>query len=490
MRLAVKDCEKLRELNFRTMNYAGVRARDEARRATAVVAVLSLLALLLSTFVTLHLARAALRPIQEMKASLDALRHGDFDRRMPATGLDELAQLGEGFNRMAEDLAAYRRSSLGDLLAAKQALEATLNALPDAVILLDPTGTVAALNSPARTVLTAVQGAAATRLDELPFSAKQREAIRAALQGRPFIPPRTDFDEAMTVVVQGSQRKLLVAAAPVPEFPSGRPETAAACAAGSLGCGAVVVLDDVTAFARLDELRTELIAVVSHELKTPLTTQSLNLMMLSEWSDNLTPRQREIVAAAVLGCEELSDAIDELLDLTRIEAGQLRLERTTIKLSLLVARTVRALQPRFDDAEIALQFVADEPDAMVPCDMARLRIVLTNLLTNALKYTPRGGRVVIQLSSRQNAGVAARPAVQIAVTDSGPGVPAAYRERIFEKFFRVEHDQQGPTRRLKGAGIGLYLCRQIVEAHGGAIRCESGDGDRGTRIAIQLPTEV
>ena len=96
----------------------------------------------------------------------------------------------------------------------------------------------------------------------------------------------------------------------------------------------------MTDFARLDELRTELIAVVSHELKTPLTTLSLNLMMLSEWADNLTPRQREIVAAAVLGCEELSDTIDELLDLTRIEAGQLRLERTTLQVSALSPRTV------------------------------------------------------------------------------------------------------------------------------------------------------
>jgi NtrC-family two-component system sensor histidine kinase KinB len=477
LRLAVADCEKLRELNFAALSRAGVGARDEARRATAVIVVTFVTALLLSTFVSVRLARSVLRPIQEMRTSLDALRQGDFARRVPAAGAEEFAQLGDGFNRMAEDLAEYRRSSLGDVLAAKQTLEATLNALPDAVIVLDPAGTVVAVNPPARAVLAALHSGTATRLDDLPLSPKQRDAARAAMEGRQSIPERTNFREAITVAVDGGPRKLLLAAAPIPEF---QPHHS----------GAVLVLDDVTAFARLDELRSELIAVVSHELKTPLTTLSLNLMMLSEWADNLTPHQRDIVAAAVLGCEELGDTIDELLDLTRIEAGQLRLERTTVQVGTLIAQTVRSLQPRFDDAEVALRFVANDPNAAVPCDMARLRIVLTNLLTNALKYSPRGGSVVVQLSSGQNAQVGGRPAVQIAVTDGGPGVPAAYRERIFEKFFRLEHEQHEPARRAKGAGVGLYLCRQIVEAHGGTIRCESGDDGYGTRIAIHLPTDV
>ena len=476
LRHAVADCQRIRELNFREMKGAGVKARDEARQATAIVAAISAAALVLSVIVSTRLARSVLRPIQELTASVDGLGQGDFNRRVPIRGASECVRLAAGFNRMAENLAEYRQSSLGELLAAKHTLEATLNALPDAVIVLDPAGEVAASNPPARALLAAAQRETASRLDELPLSAEQREAVCAALQGRPFTPGRTQFGQALTVPLHGTRRKFLLTAAPIPEFLPRR-------------YGAVVVLDDVTDFARLDELRTELIAVASHELKTPLTTLSMYLMLLGEGADSLTPRQRELVAAAVVGCTELDETIDELLDLTRIEAGQLRLERVSIKVSALIAQTVAALRPRFDDAAITVELVEEGPPAMVVGDAVRLRLVLTNILVNALKYTPRGGAVAIRVS-RQNAGGNASGTVQIAVTDSGPGVPAAYRERIFEKFFRVEHEQGGASRSIKGAGVGLYLCRQIIEAHGGTIRCEDGDGGRGARIAIDLPAEA
>ncbi len=444
---------------------------------SVIVAVISGAVLLLTLIVLICLVRSVLRLIRDLTAALDALRQGEFDRRVHVSGTEEVAQLADGFNRLAENLAEKRRSTLGELLAAKQTLEATLNALPDSVIVLDPTGAVAAMNPPARTFLTAAGCLTAGRLDELPFSAAQRDAVLAALKGRQSAPERTAFNGALTVSLHGAARKLLLAVAPIPDFLPRR-------------YGAVVVLDDVTAFARLDELRTELIAVVSHELKTPLTTLSMNLMLLSEWAENLTAAQRDIVAAAVVSCEELSETIDELLDLTRIEAGQLRLERSSVHLPALIAQAVQALRPRFDDSEITLSLVVDGPTTVLSGDASRLRIVIMNILTNALKYAPRKSMVAVQVSSGQNTEVSPRSVVQIAVTDSGPGVPAEYRERIFEKFFRVEHEQSNGRRMTKGAGVGLYLCRQIVEAHGGAIRCESAANGVGTRIAIDLPTEA
>jgi NtrC-family two-component system sensor histidine kinase KinB len=123
---------------------------------------------------------------------------------------------------------------------------------------------------------------------------------------------------------------------------------------------------------------------------------------------------------------------------------------------------------------------------MVRGDPARLGIVLSNVLTNALKYTPRGGRVTVRVSPVQGTPDGKGGAVQIAVTDTGPGVPEEFRERVFEKFFRVEHHTPNGAKDVRGSGIGLYLCRQIIEAHGGTIRCEAGDDGRGTRIVIQL----
>jgi NtrC-family two-component system sensor histidine kinase KinB len=242
-------------------------------------------------------------------------------------------------------------------------------------------------------------------------------------------------------------------------------------------------------FDRLDQLRAELVAVASHELKTPLTSLQVNLLLLDERAEGLTPRQREVLAAAILGGQELEATIGELLDLTRIEAGQLRLQRERVDPAAVAEQVVRALRPRFEDAEVGLRVVNEDRGAIVRGDADRLRVVFANLLTNALKYTPRGGAVVVRLASGQDAGVGGKPALQIAVTDTGPGIPPEFRERVFEKFFRVEHHRAGGSEGVRGTGIGLYLCREIIGAHGGTVWCEPGDGGRGTRIAFQLEPE-
>jgi NtrC-family two-component system sensor histidine kinase KinB len=137
-----------------------------------------------------------------------------------------------------------------------------------------------------------------------------------------------------------------------------------------------------------------------------------------------------------------------------------------------------------------LCFLPDSQSAFVRGDAALLAIVFANLLGNALKYTPRGGTVAIEVMSGQNAGDNPRRSLQIAVTELGPGIPPEFRERAFEKFFRVEHQRLGSSEGVRGTGIGLYLCRRIIELHGGSIRCEAGDGGCGTRIAIEISAET
>lgn len=154
----------------------------------------------------------------------------------------------------------------------------------------------------------------------------------------------------------------------------------------------------------------------------------------------------------------------------------------------VIDRAIASLGQRFEDAEVKLHVGGNGKPAFLLGDPARLAMVFTNLLSNALKYTPRGGTVSIA-TSMQNAGNGGKALLQIAVTDSGPGVPPAFRERIFDKFFRVEQQTIGDQSGTWGAGIGLYLCRQIVEAHGGVISCAAGENGLGTRITLLLPAE-
>jgi NtrC-family two-component system sensor histidine kinase KinB len=486
LRKAVADCGRLRELSFRAMRHAGIEANNQAQRATHILAVLALAALICVTAVAMHLAWTILRPIRELTRGVESIRKDDFSHRVRVHSPDELGQLAQGFNRMAETLTEYRNSSLGELLLAKTILESTLAVLPDAVILVDAEGRIEAKNTPAKAVLRAAEAGEAGRLQELPLPAGVLQAVDETLRGeRPGVRP--DPSQALTVWVDGCPLRMLVTVAPLP---SPQPSTPRGRGQGEgTRRGAVIVLADVTDFARLDELRSELVAVASHELKTPLTSLRMNLLLLRERGDNLTPRQTEILTAAVQAAEELASTIEELLDLTRIEAGQLRLQREPVDLDALAEQVVRALRPRFEDAAIRLRIVHEAPSAFVRGDAARLRIVFVNLLDNALKYTPTGGEVEVRLSCTGDAPPEGPHHLRILVADTGPGVPAVYRERIFEKFFRVEHHQDEQTQGVHGAGIGLYLCRQIVEAHGGSIRCEAGADGRGTRFLIDLPTQ-
>jgi NtrC-family two-component system sensor histidine kinase KinB len=490
LRQAVGTCATIREENFKAMQQAGVRARDVAGQATWVVAGVLVCAVVLATVVSVWLARSVIVPVRELTASVEAVRQGDFERRVTPAGSDELGQLANGFNRMAETLGEYRRSSLGELLSAKITLEETLNALPDAVLVIAPDGTLAASNPPALKLLAALGAAKATTLAEVPLPAEHSAAVRAALSGRPSMPTRTDFRAAIPAEVDGRPRRFLLAALPIPEFAPRQ-------------FGAVLVLEDVTDFARLDELRSELIGVASHELKNPLTTLRLSLQMLQEGVREMSVPQREMVETALLGCVELGATIDELLDVTRIEAGQLRLNRAPMDLRAAIDVAVAGLRSRFESAGVGVQVVeegrppsgggsAGSPQgastlgpARLQGDAARLGLVLTNLLANALKYSPPGGSMQVRLSDRKDGN--GKPTWQVAVTDQGPGIPAEFRERVFEKFFRVEHHLGEQSGRPHGTGLGLYLCREIIEAHGGTIWTEPGDAGRGTRVTFTLP---
>lgn len=474
LRKAVATSANIREGNFKAMQEAGIRARDEARNAIWIVAGVSLIAVLLASIVAFWLARSILMPVRDLTVSVEALRQGDFDRRIKTDAADELGLLAAGFNRMAESLAEYRQSNLGELLTAKQTLEATLNALPDAVFVIDPDTQLVTMNQPAKAVLRAKRTEDAKRLEDLPLMPDHRDAVNLALAGKPSKPSPTDFSHTLPVAFDGRQHKLFVTAVPIPSFVPRR-------------TGAVVVLHDVTEFARLDELRTELIGVASHELKTPLTTLQMNLLLLNEKTDTLAPRQHEMLTAAIAGCEELGGTIDELLDVTRIEAGQLRLNVSHVDLNTLLAQVLRQLQARLDDAGVSVQIERDGEVSKVRVDPARMGIVFANVLTNALKYSPKGSTITIRIAFVQDALAGVGSAVHIAVTDTGPGIPAQFRERVFEKFFRVEHVLGDDSRDVRGTGIGLFLCREIVKAHDGTVTCAPGVDGVGTCVRITLP---
>jgi NtrC-family two-component system sensor histidine kinase KinB len=460
LRQATTDCAKLREHRVRATKAVAAAASDDARSARYLVALGSVAALGLLVFIAWRIARTVLRPLRELTESVEKVRSGDFARRVVPRAEDELGRLGDGFNRMADALEVFHASQLGAVLAAKRTLEATLEALPEAVIVIDVTGRVTLSNARARRLLPRVG-----RLEELPFPSGTLEAIRNAAEGRvPSNPSRTDLGRAMTIAAFGETRLFL------PRI---------ICAGD--GHRVVVVLDDVTELARLDEMRTEFIATASHELRTPLTTLQMTLSLLAE-EPSSNDRRDETLATARLGCEQLTTTVDAFLDVTRMHSGRLLLGHDRVNVLTLLEQVCRSLRYRFEERGIRIATEAPAECSsdrfIVRGDRERLVAAMSNLLTNALKYSPPFGAVHVQVLSVE-AGL------HVVVDDEGPGVPEELRERVFEKYFRVEH--VSPAREhVRGAGIGLYLCRRIVEAHDGSVRCDVSPRG-GARFVLELP---
>jgi len=230
--------------------------------------------------------------------------------------------------------------------------------------------------------------------------------------------------------------------------------------------GVTVMLQDVTEFRLLDEIKSNLIATVSHEIKTPLTSIRTALLMLSESRPGTLDRQQEeLVGIACDESERLQHTLDTLLDLTRFEEGLpgMHFESATPEslIEAAIEETKRAAITA--GVTVRLQIEGSLPKLML--DRERIVHSLINLLTNAIKHSPGNGEVLVGVRNQADA-------VRFSVTDHGPGVPHEYQDRIFEKFFRV------PGNPKNGVGLGLTIAREFVRAHGGhiGVRSESGAG--------------
>lgn len=476
LRRAVNAVAHVRDDHFAEAAAVASVARAEVARTRGVVAAIAVVALLLALVLATRLARFVTSPLRQLAEAVSAVREGRFDARVETQHGDELGQVAEAFNEMATRLAEFRRLDLDAVLKAKATLEATLDALPDAVVLIEPDGTVAARNAAAEALYRRAGLEAPRAAEDLQPLGLTPEVLARPLE-RIDAPESVDLRSSRVISVSGEPRRLLPRVAPTlreRERPS----------------GVVVVLSDVTELARLDEMRAELIAVASHELQTPVTTLRMSLMLLQEASERFDPRARDLVANALGGVDQLRETVDALLDMTRIEAGRLRLNPEPISLDAFVHERVAACRARAEELGVSVDVRVAPGLPPVYADRSRARIVVDNLLTNALKYTPSGGRVEIRLSqSPRDRRSSHGAAVRLVVSDTGPGVPPEFQGRVFEKFFRVEHHR--PTRDVgpRGSGIGLYLCKEIVELHGGSIACEGSGDERGATFVIDLPAE-
>ena len=411
-----------------------------------------LLGLLASTIMTSRL----LRPLDVLGQTARRLGEGDVAVRARVASNDEIGELTRELNTMAERIQKYRQSSLGELLEAQLAAQATIDSLPDPVLVVALDGALRQTNQSAETIFRA---SADVGLDAL---AKLDPAIRSIVErmrqhvagGHGAYLPK-GLDEAVKIATNEGERWLLPRAAPL-------------YADEGDVAGVTIVFQDVTRLHRFEELRNDLVATVAHELRTPLTSLRMAVHLLAENTVGpLTTKQGDLVFAAREDCDRLQSIVDELLDLSRIQADRidLRIDKQDPEALVREALDSQRSFAAANNVQLRSEVLPDMP--AIAIDRERILLVLTNLIGNAIRYGAAGGVVMVR-------AVPGEGVLRIEVRDEGPGIAPEHQQTIFEKYVRVPGSPSG------GAGLGLFISREIVHAHGGEIGVDSTPGHGAT----------
>jgi NtrC-family two-component system sensor histidine kinase KinB len=458
------------------------KSQRTERRASLFQTVVIAAVLALAMFglaASISLTTRLLRPVHVVAAAVRRFGGGDLGARARVSVKDEIGQLADEFNTMAERLARYRASSLGELLQAQQAAQAAIDSLPDPVVMMDVGGKVSGHNRATAQLLKIDLDNASTD----PLSGID-PGIRAALDrfrshavtGKGSYVPR-GFEDAIRLATAEGERIFLPRAMPI-YGESGEVN------------GAAVVFQDITRLFRADEMKNNLVATVAHEFRTPLTSLRMAIHLCAEGSVGpLTPKQGDLLFAAREDCERLQSMVDELLNLSRIESGRIDLHKRRASPESLVTSAIDIHRQAAEDRHVTLRadLTPGLPDVFADSD--RLQLVFTNLLSNAIRYSPAGGEIVVSArveypanGSHADEHVAAGAGwIRFAVTDEGPGISPEHQNGLFEKFFRVPGSPEG------GAGLGLFIAKGLVQAHGGDIGVDSTPGN-GARFWFQIAT--
>jgi signal transduction histidine kinase len=394
------------------------------------------------------LARSLARPLARLTSAAHRVSEGDYSQPTGVGGTDEIGTLARAFDvmrgRVAEATAALRDE--------RDVLDAVLESTGDGILMTDTKGNTLVANR---------QWAALTG----------GEGLRAAGDMAPAGGVAA-FDEAVRGWLAEPER---VARADFERF---EPYTRFRCYSAPVHhrdgiAGRIFVLHDVTRESEAERMRTALISTVSHELRSPLTAikgYTDSLLDAGPW-DSAT--EREFLQIIAESADKLSGLVDNLLDAAKMEAGVLRLDREPVRVERVVwqvATHKRALAPNHP-IEVAIR----EHLPLADADPVRVEQVVTNLVENAIKYSPEGGAITVSVRGGQQ--------LTVSVRDHGVGISAEHADRLFERFYRVD---SGLSRSTKGAGLGLYICRSLVEAHGGRIWVESVPG-QGSTFSFTLP---
>lgn len=407
------------------------------------------------------LPRSISKPILELKQGILEIANHNYEKRLDMKSSEEFREVADSFNRMAERLTEYRASTLADILSAKKFLEAIVNSINEPIIGLNTEREILFINNEALNVLNLKrENVIRQSAEELSL---KNDLLRRLI--RELVSPG-DKKEPLKIYADNKESYFKAAYIPINNTNADKDEPHK--------LGDVILLKNITEFKELDSAKTTFISTISHELKTPISAIMMSLQLLEDKRvGTLNEEQEQLSKSIKDSSQRLLEITGELLNMTQVEAGKLQMMPKITKPIELIEYAIKANQVQADKFNIQIEVeYPEEKIGKLFVDSEKIAWVLTNLLSNAIRYSRENGRVVIGAQQEGDQ-------IELYVQDFGKGIDPRYHQSIFDRYFRV------PGTKVQGSGLGLSISKDFVEAHGGTLTVESELG-KGSRFVIRL----
>lgn len=451
-----RDINDIMKLNMDAIQRKSNIAANTARNATIWITITGTLCFLIAFSLLVNLPGSIANPIRELTGSIKAIAAKNYSQRVNFKKGSEFAELADSFNIMAQKLEEYNNSSLAKLMMEKKRVETLINNMHDPVIGLDELGTILFANEEALKI------AALKGDDVIGRSAQElsvhNDLIRSLLQeitGNENEVARVE-KKPMKIFADGKESYFEREIVNISIVPTGEQD--------SRIIGHVIVLRNVTPYKELDFAKTNFIATVSHELKTPISPIKMSVQLLeNEQIGNMNEEQRNLIDSIKEDASRLLKITGELLNMTQVESGNIQLGIIPSDPMEILNYAVNANKTIAEQKKVKLEISAEEKLPKVLADSEKTAWVLTNLISNAIRYSYDNSTVLISVKSGSSK-------IYFVVKDTGQGIAPQYKEKIFDRYFRIPGSQK------EGTGLGLSISKEFIEAQGGQISVESDFG--------------
>ncbi|MBE7171516.1 MAG: HAMP domain-containing protein [Williamsia sp.] len=434
-----QELQTILSVNMQAIRIKNEQSESSAQEAKAfLIAIVGSILLIGFSFV-ISFPSVITAPIEKLTEAIKKVGEKDYTHRIHIQSKDEFGKLAGAFNEMAERLEYFENSNLNKIIFEKSRAEAVINSLQDASIGIDKTGTVLFANNKALQLLGLqvkdIVGSKAAAVSA------QNDLFRFLLEEKGTVPFKVVVDnrenyfikEVVDIDQEGSKSR-------------------------------VIVLKNITSFKELDVAKTNFIATVSHELKTPLASSDLGLTLLEdERIGKLTEEQRDLIQNLKQDNQRMLRILSELLNMSQVEAGKIQLDIAEVSPYAIADNAIEAVQTAAKEKNIRIQKLVAEHLPAVKADWEKTGWVLTNLLTNAIKHSPKDNTINLEIKEGDGH-------VAFSVSDQGPGIPPEFLPKVFDRFFKV------PGSKVGGTGLGLAISKEFIEGEGGRIWVQSEIG--------------